>query len=237
MSLLMPAALCLPVAGGMLPAERPSPGGFDLLAPHYRWMERVLAGSRLQACRTKNLPAISNAKRILLLGEGPGRFLCEVAQTCPSAEITCLDSSGKMLAEARKALQVANIDGRSIEFLHTDVFTCEFPRDHYDAVATQFFLDCFRADQLATLVPRIAAALAPGGAWLLADFRLPTAGPQRWRAATSLKAMYLLFRAITAMPASRLTVPDPYLAQNGLVLIQRECIDWGFIHTDLWRKR
>jgi hypothetical protein len=118
-----------------------------------------------------------------------------------------------------------------------DVFSYEFPCERYDAIAAQFFLDCFRSDQLAALVPRIAAALVPGGAWLLADFRLPPAGPQRWRAAISLKAMYLFFRATTALPASCLTDPDPYLAQSGLALIQRECIDWGFIHTDLWRKR
>jgi ubiquinone/menaquinone biosynthesis C-methylase UbiE len=209
--------------------------GFDLLAPHYRWMEGLLAGSRLHTCRTRYLPAITNAKRILLLGEGPGRFLCEVVKTCVGAEIVCLDSSRKMLGEARKVLG-ANVENRSVTFLETDALRHEFPHEYYDAVATHFFLDCFRADQLAKLVPRIAGALVPGGAWLLADFRLPAHGPRRWRAAINLKVMYHFFRAVTALPASYLTDPDPYLAQNGLALTKREFIDRGFIHTDLWRK-
>ena len=41
-----------------LAASRQAGGGtviarsFDLLAPHYRWMEFVLAGRKLQECRT-----------------------------------------------------------------------------------------------------------------------------------------------------------------------------------------
>jgi SAM-dependent methyltransferase len=195
----------------------------------------LLAGSRLHTSRTRYLPAISNAKRILLLGEGHGRFLCEVVETCADAEIVCLDSSRKMLSEARKVLGV-NVENHSVTFLETDALRHEFPHEYYDAVATHFFLDCFRGDQLAKLVPRIAGALVPGGAWLLADFCLPAHGPRRWRAALNLKVMYHFFRAVTALPASCLTQPDPYLADNGLALIQRECIDWDFIHTDLWRK-
>lgn len=200
--------------------------GFDLLAPHYRWMERVLAGSRLQECRTKYLSAISNARRILLLGEGPGKFL----RACsPKAEITCLDSSAKMLDEARKAVGDSNAN-----FVHADVLNYSF--GSYDAVVTHFFLDCFRPEQLQALVPRIAGALSSGGVWLLADFRLPERGPQRWRAAIILKMMYVFFRVATRLPACHLTNPDPYLQQNGLTLVERHTSDWGLLHTDLWRK-
>src|SRR5437762_6628676 len=194
--------------------------GFDLLAPHYRWMERILAGSQLQKCRTKYLPAIADAKRILLLGEGPGRFLCEVLRSCPLAEITCLDSSAKMLAQAR------DTTNRNVTFVHADVFEYDFPREHYDAVATHFFLDCFRPEQLEVVLPRIAPSLISGGAWVLSDFRLPSQGLSRWRAAMVLKTMYLFFRAATALPARRLTDPTPYLEQNSLALVERHIANW-----------
>jgi len=204
--------------------------GFDLLAPHYRWMERVLAGSQLQKCRTRYLPAITEAKRILLLGEGPGRFLAEVVRFCPGAEVTCLDSSAKMLARAPDATN------QHVTFVHADVFEYDFPRERYDAVATHFFLDCFRPEQLEFLVPRIARSIVSGGAWLLSDFRLPPTGPSRWRASIILKMMYLLFRAATALPARQLTDPTPILEQNGLTLVQRHTANWGLLHADLWRR-
>src|SRR3954471_14199239 len=128
--------------------------GFDLLAPHYRWMERVLAGSQLQKCRTRYVSAIADAKRILLLGEGPGRFLSEVVRSCPNAEITVLDSSAGMLAQAR------TVKNQHVTFLHADVFDYEFQSDRFDAVVTHFFLDCFRPEQLEVLIPRTAQSLA-----------------------------------------------------------------------------
>src|SRR5712671_6722984 len=62
-------------------AARAAPGSgfvnFDVLARHYRWMELVLAGEKLQRCRTAFLGEIPAARNILLLGEGHGRCLVE----------------------------------------------------------------------------------------------------------------------------------------------------------------
>ena len=194
-------------------------------------MERVLAGSLLQDCRTKHLPAMANSRKILLLGEGPGRFLSEVIRSCPDAEITCLDSSARMLQQARATSQHA-----SVSFFHADVFVHDLGLEKYDAVATHFFLDCFPPEQLRVLISHIAGALKPGAAWLLTDFRLPPSGVKRWRAAVILKLMYLFFRTVTALPARNLTHPDSYLRQNGLTLLDRYTANFGLLHSDLWRK-
>src|SRR5579862_4048205 len=66
---------------------------FDRLAPHYRWLEIVLAGEKLQHCRTAFLSQIRDAHDVLILGEGNGRFLLECRKTLSSAQITCVDSS------------------------------------------------------------------------------------------------------------------------------------------------
>ena len=210
--------------------------GFDLLAPHYRWMERVLAGSKLQQCRTKYLHALTGSRKILLLGEGHGRFLCELVQDHPAAQVTCLDNSLQMLNQARRALHAAKLDDAAVNFLQADVLDYPLSPGAYDAVVTHFFLDCFRPDQLQVLIDRITRVLSPGGVWLLADFRLPERGLQRWRAQALLKTMYIFFRTVTSLPARRLTNPDPLLQQNGLTLMTREMFDWGLLHTDLWRK-
>jgi len=194
-------------------------------------MERVLAGPVLQSCRTEHLPAIANSRKILLLGDGPGRFLSEVIRFSPSTQITCLDSSPGMLAQARSA----NPSPR-VSFVNADVSEHDLGFECYDTVATHFFLDCFPPDQLRNLISRIARALKPGGLWLISDFRLPPFGPQRWRAAILLKFMYLFFRTVTGLPARQLTNPDPFLDQHGLVLLKRHTTNFGLLHSDLWRK-
>ena len=62
---------------------------FDRLAPHYRWMERILAGEKLQRCRTAHLDSVNTAERVLLAGEGNGRFLVHLRHTLPKAHIVC----------------------------------------------------------------------------------------------------------------------------------------------------
>ncbi len=48
---------------------------FDWLAPHYRWMEWLLAGTKLQRCRAAFLPAIPAPRRALVIGQGHGPFV------------------------------------------------------------------------------------------------------------------------------------------------------------------
>src|SRR6478672_3243477 len=73
---------------------------FDILAPHYRWMEAVLAGDKLQRCRVHWLGAVQHCRRALLVGEGNGRFLQVCAERLPNTHFTVVDASPKMLREA-----------------------------------------------------------------------------------------------------------------------------------------
>src|SRR5947207_3033135 len=73
-----------PAGLGMVAATIPSEScccsmSFDLLAPHYRWMEFLLAGEKLHRGRTAFLDLIPPPEKILLAGEGHGRCLVECA--------------------------------------------------------------------------------------------------------------------------------------------------------------
>lgn len=105
LSLILRAA-SWPACGGIgMPSWRVGlTMGFDPLAPHYRWMEFVLAGNKLQRCRTAFLSRANQARNILLMGEGNGRFLIECRRRLKQARITCVDNSGCMLESARERL-------------------------------------------------------------------------------------------------------------------------------------
>jgi ubiquinone/menaquinone biosynthesis C-methylase UbiE len=208
---------------------------FDRIAPHYRWMEFVLAGEKLQRCRTAFLNQVHAAKKVLILGEGHGRFLVECRRRLPNAHITCVDSSECMLAVSRRRLKAAGLPEERVRFVHADVGSWGGSAA-VDMLVTHFFLDCFRADQLETLVARIASMAKQDATWLVADFQAPANGISRLRARLILKVMYTFFRVVTHLPARRLIAPDSFIQRHGFTLRRRVESEWGLLRSDLWMR-
>lgn len=210
---------------------------FDRLAPHYRWMELVLAGNKLQRFRTAYLDTVATARNVLCLGEGNGRFLAELLRVNSVAEVVCMDASAKMLSEARRRAGKQNGVLRQVRFVQADILTERLPADTFDAVVTNFFLDCFAPAQLAGVVGNIAQSARPGAFWLLSDFQEAPGILRRARSRWILWSMYLFFRCVTALPARALTEPDELLLRNGFKLCQRQTGEWGLLKSDLWQKQ
>lgn len=209
--------------------------GFDAIAPHYRWMEFLFAGEKLQRCRTAFLPRLRSANRILIVGEGNGRFLVECRRTAPEASITCVDGSARMLAIAGQRLRRNGLDSPAVTFIHADLLEWE-PTGVYDAIVTHFFLDCFPAVSLEGIVQELAAASSENTLWLLADFQEPDGIWRGVRARLILWMLYRLFRAATRLPATRLAEPDRYLLENGFQLHSREVSDWDLLRSECWHR-
>ena len=66
---------------------------FDRIAPWYRSLEWIVFGDKLQRCRIASLAEIGAPRRVLIVGEGDGRFLAEFLRVHPDAEVDCLDAS------------------------------------------------------------------------------------------------------------------------------------------------
>jgi ubiquinone/menaquinone biosynthesis C-methylase UbiE len=209
---------------------------FDLLAPHYRWLEFVLAGEKLQRCRTAFLNQAREPSRILILGEGNGRFLVECRRQFRDACITCVDASHKMLGAAGRRLVSHGFTGDRTEFICADALNWCPPPQGFDVIATHFFLDCFRPEQLERLVRKLSQVATPKANWWLSDFQIPATGFARFRAEWVHRLMYLFFRVVTRLPAQHLTPPDPFLRANGFVLQQRRVTEWGLLRADCWRR-
>jgi SAM-dependent methyltransferase len=207
---------------------------FNALAPHYGWMESLLAGRKLQRCRGAFLRAVPAPRRALVAGPGHGAFVAELLQAYPQLSCTCVDSSPGMLQATRARLREAGLEESRAEFIRADLLEWPAPEGEFDLIVTHFFLDCFRPEQLERLMPKLSASAAPKACWLLADFQEPAAGPAKWRARAILEIMYVFFRWAAGLPASQLTPPDSLLARQGFTLGQRRTFDWGLLHSDLW---
>src|SRR5262245_4829038 len=163
---------------------------FDAIAPHYRWMEFILAGEKLQRCRMAFLDQVAMASNVLIVGEGHGRFLAECRRRLPGARITCVDSSERMLNIARARLKRAGFGMERTTLEHADLLDWSARVGSADLIVTQFFLDCFRSDQLQRVIAQLSRAACEDASWLVADFQAPLTGPARWRARLILKLMY-----------------------------------------------
>jgi SAM-dependent methyltransferase len=202
-------------------------------------MELVLAGRKLQQCRTEFLQETGRAKSVLILGEGNGRFLCQFLKNNLDAEVVSVDSSATMLELTRQRIIRNGLGLQRIRFIQADVLgpsNSDWDCGPFDLVVTHFFLDCFRADQLERLIPAIANRTSPDATWLLADFQVPERGMAKGRAAAILWLAYCFFRIATGLSARRLTVPDPFLTAHGFRLRERRLRECGLLHSDLWSR-
>lgn len=208
--------------------------GFDLLAPHYTWLEKILAGSRLQRCRVAWFDELGGARRMLLAGVGHGPALVPLLRRHPALHVTCVDASGRMLAVARRRVERAGIDPARVEFIHAHLPDWRPPAGQFDVIATHFFLDCFAPAQLAAVIAVLARAATADARWIISDFAVPARGPARWRAQAVHALMYGFFRVVTRLSARRLTPPDELLVAHGFTCSRRTRYDWGLLQADLW---
>ncbi|MBA2433757.1 MAG: class I SAM-dependent methyltransferase [Chthoniobacterales bacterium] len=205
---------------------------FDRVAPHYRWLETIVFGQQLQQARVAFVREIEAPRRVLMVGEGDGRFLAEFVRLHPRAKIDCLDASARMIALARARLG----SGPQVSFIQADLREFLPEKDRYDLVVTHFFLDCFTGAALREVVQRLAAGATADAVWLLADFRVPEGGWQRSPARFWIRAMYLFFRLTSGLEARRLHDPAPFLRANGFACKRERTSCFGMIQSSVWQR-
>jgi len=209
---------------------------FDLLAPHYRWMEAVLAGDKLQRCRVHWLDSVRDSRRALLVGEGNGRFLEACAKRMPQTHFTIVDASAEMLKQAEQRWRGCGGDPNHTNFLKATLPGLNLPEQAFDLVVTNCFLDCFNAEQLPQVIDEIAAHAGESATWLVTDFAVPQRGWPRWRAKAALRAAYTFFRLTTRISAREICAPDPFLDGAGFELKGRVEADAGLIYSSVWKR-
>jgi hypothetical protein len=142
-----------------------------------------------------------------------------------------------MLAVAEQRARDAGLDRSRLTFVHARLPAWQPPPGNYDAIVTNFFLDCFPPEELPAVVGRLAGAATPTARWVVADFTVPPRGLARLRARFVHALMYASFRIVTGLRARCVTPPDDLLASQGFALAGRRTSEWGLLHADLWARR
>jgi trans-aconitate methyltransferase len=194
----------------------PPPANFDSLARIYAWLERASFGGALQRTRTAHLDALARlgaSPRVLLVGDGDGRFLAALLARHPAARVQSIDASAAMLARA--AARVPPADRARVTFAHGDIRARDWTPAAFDAVVTAFVLDCFTLEEASAVIARVTPAVRAGGLWLWSDFAIPARGVRRAAAQLMTGALYRFFRWRTRISARELPPAESLLAHAG----------------------
>jgi SAM-dependent methyltransferase len=205
----------------------------DPIARWYRWLEYAAFGRALERRRREYIHEVANARSVLILGDGDGRFTAEFVERNRAALIDSVDLSPRMQALARErigegtpnALRLHEGDARTIEL-----------EQKYDVIVSHFFLDCFTARDLELLVARISEAAYPQARWLISEFGLPSGGIRRLGAALLIKVMYWFFRIATGLKTSRLPDYSTIFALYGFRRVRHRAAAGGLLVSELWER-
>ena len=194
-------------------AEYPPPR-FDALSTFYPALERLAFGRGLDRARTSYAEALRRARRILLVGEGNGRFLAWALRRSvpgPDATLVVLESSGRMLDRARRRCARLPAGGH-VRFVQADARHWRSADGPFDLIVTHFVFDLYRPPAQRVLLQNLHAQAAPGASWVDVDF-VADPGPIWHR--SLMRLQYAFFRVATALEADRLYPVDAAFARLG----------------------
>lgn len=199
------------------------PADFDPVARWYRYLERAGFGGALWRRRIEFLPELRGAKRVLMAGEGDGRFLAAFLAQNPEATVTYVDASARMLALAQRR---GGTD--RVRYLQRDMSVGEPVDGEYDAIVTHFFLDCFAEGEVGEVVRRLGRAPV----WVVSEFQAP-----HWAWRGLVRLLYAFFGWTTGLRVTQLPDYGAALGSAGFVLVERREAWGGLLVSELWRSR
>jgi SAM-dependent methyltransferase len=186
-------------------AEAALRSGFDRLAASYRWLEWLSFGPLLGRARRRYLDRLAEARQVLVIGDGDGRFTAALLRRNPRVEVVAVDASAAMLG---KMLARAGNQRHRVAAVHADArgFRPAAGTGSFDAVVTHFFLDCLSTAEVAALARRLAAHVVPGGVWIVSEFALPRRGWARLPGRALVALLYRAFRILAGL--GQQSLPD-----------------------------
>ena len=217
-------------------ALRRSIAGYDRLSSFYRWIEWLAFGRALMRARKSLVGELAAAEEILVLGDGDGRLLAELAKVQPAAKFTSIEQSPKMLMLQRDRIRSIEAEDR-VKFVCSDATLPEHFQSEFDAAVAAFFLDCFDADSLDRLLPSILDSISASGEFYFVDFTEPSAKLPRMYAKSMLFLMHVFFAWQTGLKNRTLVDVPKKLSNLGWEIKQQQDHHFKMITARIYRRR
>ncbi len=210
---------------------------FDAIAWPYRWLEYFTFGRLLERVRFAQIPYIADRTRALVLGDGDGRFLAQLAIRNRALYADAVDSSPKMLALLQSRMcEVGAGDRVTLTQADVNDETFSLRGSGYDLVVTHFFFDCFTDHEVEAIVDRVIGRLAHKSVWIVSEFDVPPAGP-RMCARVLIRLLYTSFGLLTGLSVRSLPDYRRVLRSRDFYLERKTMGLRGILVSELWRRK
>jgi tRNA (cmo5U34)-methyltransferase len=202
---------------------------FDLVAPIYPALERLVFGMRLDDARQAFFEEVVEANRVLLVGEGNGRFLKSLIAR---KRVGCVFVVEKSKVMIRLAKNRAGESGKiGLQFIKAD-FRVYQSGQQFDCVVTHFFLDLYNPPSQLAIIEKITEFVAEGGTWINVDFV-----PARtlW-GSTLMWLQYAFFRVVSRIESKRCFDESKAAAAAGWTIAEAISYLGGLVVAKRYRK-
>jgi ubiquinone/menaquinone biosynthesis C-methylase UbiE len=194
----------------------------------YDRLSRLVYGRALINAQLFLLNFIPPGSKILIAGGGTGWILEEITKLhLEGLNITYVEIAPKMMSLSKKR----NTGGNKVDFINSDIEDVALSAD-FDVVITPFLFDNFTQNNMERISVHIQACLKPRGLWLNCDFQLSG----KWWQTVLLKTMFLFFRAVCNIEASKLPDIRKQFKLLGYKSIQRKAFFDEFIISAVYRQ-
>lgn len=178
-----------------------------------------------QLCLLHQIPANSN---LLIVGGGTGWILEELTRIHPQGiSVTYVEVAPAMMVLSKKR----NIGANKVTFINEAIEKVVLPSD-FDVVVTPFLFDNFTEESLHQVFNSINILLKKDGLWLNCDFQLTG----KWWQSVMLKSMFVFFRLICNIEASKLPNIKQCFEDSGCKLITQKNFFGDFIGAAVYKK-
>jgi hypothetical protein len=174
-------------------------------------MEYLTFGPWLQRCRLAQLAHLSGADRVLLLGDGDGRFLAQLLAAYPALKVDVVDSSAMMMRLLAQRVRRAGSE-TNICLHHANALEWT-PSGSYDRV-----------------LPHARA----GAQWLISEFAVPRKVIMGHAARAIIGLLYRAFGLLTGLRVRVLPDYAAGLQRRGLVLTRERRYLAGLLCSQVW---
>ncbi|AYL98778.1 class I SAM-dependent methyltransferase [Mucilaginibacter celer] len=201
---------------------------YDNSAWFYDRLSRLIYGRALVNAQVYLLNFVPPQSKILIAGGGTGWILEELTKIHPSGlHITYVEISANMLSLSQKRKTGSN----EVIFINDAIENVKLSAG-FDVVITPFLFDNFLDETVDKVFNHLHGLLKPDGLWLNADFQLTG----RWWQNVMLKSMFVFFRLLCRIEASRLPTIEGRFDSAGYELFEEKVFFGEFIVARVYRK-
>jgi SAM-dependent methyltransferase len=205
---------------------------YDRIAAFYDRLSRLVYFNAQTNAQIDQLKYILPGSNILIVGGGTGWILDELCKLhATGLTITYIEVSYKMLALAKKR----NIKNNNVKFIHDAIENLK-NLSEFNVIQTAFLFDNFSGQRAVQVFDLVNKHLVANGLWLFSDFQYDEEQGKNWKWLL-LKLMYVFFKLVSHVEASKLVNMDASFEKRNFTKIQFRTYYRGFIKGVVYKKQ